>query len=379
VTCQVGSGLDGVIAAATRVSCVDGERGTLEYRGVPIARLAGRASFEEATCLLIRGVQPGADPGGWQSLCGDLRAGRELPDGVAAIVRSLPPGTHPTRLLRAGVSAVGCFELGPGEDLSGKRHWDALRVVGQVAALAGVIARCRRGLAPLDIGPDSSFATGLVACLADGEPDPLAVEALDLCLVLYADNGMDAPTFTSMVVGSTRADPFYNVVAGLSALRGPRVGGAGEEILRELLPLRDADQARAWVESRLAAGRRIPGFGHRVFRVPDPRVPIMREHAGRLAARLGDSRLFDVTRAVDEEAEERLGPRRIHANVNLYSAVVFHLLGAAPELVPCLVAVGRMAGLVARVREYLADNRLFRPLSRYIGPPERAFVPLEDR
>lgn len=379
VTSRVGPGLAGAITGATRVSAVDGEQGRLELRGVPIEVLAERATFEDVACLLIGSLRQSDDASAWRDLRDRLRDGRGLHPDAVAIVRSLPAATHPMRLLRAGVSALGCFELAPGEDAAGVRHWGALRIVGQVAALAGVVLRHRRSRPPLDIGAGSSFAGALAAALTDARPDDEAVDALDLCLVLYADNGMDAPTFTSMVVGSALADPYYNVVAGLSALRGPRVGGSGETLLRELLPLADAAAARAWVARRLAAGAKIPGFGHRMFRVPDPRVAIARERAGRLASHVGDHRLLDVVHAVEEAATERLGPRKIHVNVNLYTAVIFHLLGAEPEMAPCLVAVGRMAGLVARVREYLAESRLFRPLSRYIGPAERPFVPLEQR
>jgi 2-methylcitrate synthase len=364
VTASVGPGLEGAVAATTRVSSV-GERGTLEIRGVPVEVLAGRASFEEVACLLIHGVRP------TEEMRDELRAGRHLPEGVAAMVCSLPRDTHPTRMLRAAVSALGCFEP-PGED-------HGPRIVGQVAALAGVVARHRRDLSPLRVEPGASIAERLTAAIADGPADRVLVEALDLCLVLYADNGMDAPTFCSMVVGSARADPYYNVVAGLSALRGPRVGGASELILRALLPIADATAARTWVRNRLDAGQRIPGFGHRVFRAPDPRVAILRERAEALAVRRGDRRLLDIARAVEEEAGARLETRGIHPNVNLYAAVIFHLCGADPEMLPCLIAVGRMAGLVARVGEYLAHNRLIRPLCRYVGPAERRFVPLEER
>ncbi len=440
ITSRVGPGLEGAVVSETRVSCIDGERGSLSYRGIPIETLAKSASFEDVAALLIANIRIDDDAKERQDFRQDLLAGREIPEDVVSIVTSLPRETHPMRLLRAGISALGCFEDAPGHDLAGKTRWQAHRIVGQIAALVGVIARHRSGRAHEPRDPGTSIAEGLLTALqgarlaapsdrghverkqdgdppdepSDRRPTDEDIRTLDLCLVLYADHGMDAPTFTSMIVGSCLADPYDNLVAGLSALRGPRVGGAGEEILKALLKLQDEDHARRWVRQTLRAGRRIPGFGHRVFRVPDPRVAVLRRCAEDLAhrrqaegaardsarrrqsggagenpahRRTGDSsnkdngytRLFDIARAVVTEATTLLAPKQIHPNVNLYAALVFHFLGAEAELIPCLVAVGRTVGLVARVREYLAHNRLFRPVTRYVGPAERPFVPLEAR
>ncbi|MBD3335011.1 MAG: hypothetical protein GF355_05805 [Candidatus Eisenbacteria bacterium] len=379
LTGRVGPGLDGAVATATRVSSVDGAAGALAYRGIPIESLAGAVTFEDAAGLLIEDLGPDAAPQRRERWRRRLRASRMLPAGVESILHSLPRETHPMRLLRAGVSALGCFELTPGDDIGGARQWSDYRIVGQVASLAAAVARHQQGAPARTASPDQSLAESLLDALGGGSPDQETVAALDLCLVVCADQGMDAPTFTSMVVGSCRADPYYNVVAGLSALSGPRVGGAAEAVLRLLLEQSDPDEAKGAVQRIVERGERVPGFGHRVYRTLDPRVPILRERAKSLAVHTGKRSFLEIALAFEDEASRQLAPRGIKANVNLYAAVVLHLLGAEPALVPCVISAGRVAGLVARVREYLEANRLFRPEENYVGPPERPFIALEER
>jgi citrate synthase len=345
----------------------------LAYRGLPIERLAGALSFEEVSFLLLTGAHPASDRPAAEGFAARLRASRALPAEVVALLRGLDPMTHPTLLLRAGVSALGCHELSAGDDLAGERHWRELRIVGQVAALVAEIARFRRGLptaAPPTAG--DGLARGLLAALADRSPSSEEEAALDLLWVLYADHGLDAPSFTSMVVASCRADPYYNVVAGLSALRGPRLGGASERVIAQLLPLADEEQARAWTREACARGEPIAGFGHRLYRMDDPRAAVLRREASLLARSLGREQLFAVARAVEEEASRQLAGKGVHLNINFYAAVLFHLLGAEAELAPCFFAVGRIAGLVARVHEALEEGRLYRPLTRYRGAPPRS-------
>jgi len=371
VTTEVGPGLAGVIAAETEVMWLDPASGRLAYRGVPIEALAGEPDFEAVAHLLISGRPPAADPEGLAEFRRRVRSSRELPPEVVAMVRALDPTTHPTRMLRAGISAVGCHELKEHDDLEGYRHWQELRVVGQTAALVAEICRHRAGRASRAPRAGCSLAEGVLAALTDREPAPAEVRALDLLWVLYAAHGLDAPTFTSMIVASCLADPFANFVAGVSALRGPRTGGAAEEVLHQLLPLEDAGDAARRVEAILAAGGVVAGFGHPTWHRPDPRVPILRAEVAAMARARGRDGLFQAATAFEETAAAALAPRGVFININYYGALLFHLLGAEPPLVPCLLAIGRMAGTAALVREALATIRLYRPLSRYVGPPER--------
>jgi citrate synthase len=371
VTSEVGPGLAGVIATGTRVSWLDPSSGTLEYRGVPIERLAGLHSFEEIAHLLITGREAGEDGDAFAAFRHRLRASRILPEDVVRLIRSLDPEVHPTILLRAGVSALGCHEMTHEDDLSGERHWHELRVIAQVAALVAHISRHRAGRSPAGFDPDHDLAHELLRAMQGRDPEPEDVNALDLLWVLFADHGLDAPTFTSMVVASTLADPYYNVVAGLSALRGGKLGGAGERVLGQILALDSPEDARRWVASTIASGERIAGFGHRLYHIQDPRVVLLRKEVAARARQKGVPELFDIARAVEDEGLRHLAPRGIHVNINFYAALLFHLIGADGPLLPCLYMVGRMAGLMARVREALENPRLYRPLDRYVGPPER--------
>jgi citrate synthase len=373
VATDVAPGLRGVIAAATRVMWLDPSSGRLAYRGEPIESLALEPDFERTAFLLIRGRPAAEDPAGWDAFRDSLRAGSRIPDDVIALVRDMDPATHPTRLLRAGVSALGCHELSAEDDLAGDRHWREFRILGQVAELVCEIIRFRRGLEPRGgCRGRESLAERLLASLGEASPDAEDVRLLDLLWVLYAANGLAAPAFTSLIVASCLADPYYNVVAGLSALRGPREGGAAESVVRSIVALDDAAAAEDWVRRTVAAGRRIPGFGHPEYRMPDPRVVLLRKAAATAARRTDRLRLYEVARAVEDAATRELAPRGVHVNVNLYGALLFHLLGADAELVPCLIAAARTAAFVALVRESLDSIRLYRPRGRYVGPPERS-------
>jgi citrate synthase len=373
VTTDVGPGLAGVVAAETSVMWLDPSSGQLAYRGVPVDSLANRADFEEVAHLLITGNTPEDDAEGLADFRRQVRSSRTLPPEVVELIRDLGPDTHPTRLLRAGVSAVGCHELTVDDDLSGERQWREQRVVGQTAALVSAICRHRAGLEPRHPEPGCSLAEGVLAALNDCPPTADEVRALDLLWVLYAAHGFDAPTFTSMIVASCLADPYYNIVAGLSALRGPKTGGAAETVLDQLLPLRNETEAEAWVRETLDRGGAIAGFGHHAYRMPDPRVVVLRKEAAEMARANGRPELFAIARTVEAAATGALAPRGVFINVNFYGALLFHLLGADAPLVPCLIAIGRMAGTTALVREALGGIRLYRPLSRYVGAAERKF------
>jgi len=371
VRTEVGRGLSGVIATTTEVMWLDPASANLTYRGIPVETLATDNSFEEVASLLITGSMPESDPPGYSAFRDQLRSSRTLPSDVIGLIRDLDPKTHPTRLLRAGISALGCHELSVDDDLSGDRHWRELRIVGQVAALVGEVAAHRAGRASPVFGPSDSLAESVLIGLDGHRPDPADTRVLDLLWVLYAAHGLDAPTFTSMVVASCLADPYFNVVAGLSALRGPRQGGASEAVLDQLSSLDRPSSADRLVRRIIAGGEPIAGFGHRSYRMPDPRVAVLRRELAGLAERRARPEIFASARAIEIAAEAALAPRGIHVNINFYAAPIFHLLGADAALGPCLFAVGRTAGLVALVREAMDTIRLVRPLSRYVGPPER--------
>jgi citrate synthase len=371
VSTEVDRGLAGVIATTTDVMWLDPASGSLTYRGEPVATLVANRSFEDVAYLLITGLTPEKDRGAYAAFLTQLRSSRILPAEVVSLIRDLRPDTHPTRQLRAGISALGCHELSVDDDLTGERHWRELRILGQVAAVVGEVASHRADRATPEAGHDISLAALILTCLNGCEPEPADVALLDRLWVLYAAHGLDAPTFTSMVVASCQADPYFNVVAGLSALRGPRQGGASETVMEQLTAVGDPADAERTVNRLLEAGRPIAGFGHRMYRMPDPRVVILRRELAALARRRRRTEVFETARAIEIAATAALAPRQVYVNINFYAAPIFALLGAEAALAPCLFAVGRTAGLVALVREAMDTIRLVRPLSRYVGPGER--------
>ncbi|MCP4897014.1 MAG: citrate/2-methylcitrate synthase [bacterium] len=378
VTTEVGPGLSGVLSTTTEVTWLDPASGSLSYRGRPVETMALEHDFEEVAFLLITGSDPGDSGESLQEFRDSLRASRRLPPEVISLIRDIGPETHPTRLLRAGVSALGCHEITVDDDLSGERHWRELRIVGQMAALVGQIAANQRGGSSSTVpANDTGLAAGLLAALHGHEVEAEDVRLLDLLWVLYAAHGLDAPTFTSMVVASCLADPYFNMVAGLSALRGPRQGGAIEAVMNQFRGLDDPAKAESHVEGILASGGKVAGFGHRSYRMPDPRAAVLRRELAAIARRRRCPEIFEIARALETAATTALAPRGVHININFYAAPIFSLLGAEASLVPCLYAVGRTAGMVALVREAMEGTRLVRPLSRYVGPGERHLNPIE--
>ncbi len=378
VTSKVGPGLEGVVATSTQISGMDGDSGLLCYRGIPIESFAKDWAFEQTAYLLIKGKTPADSPAQFAEFMQNVRKSRALPPEVIAIIRSLPKEVHPTRMLRAGVSAMGCFELRYDADLSGDSHWEELRIIGQTAALVGEVIRHRSDFGPVIYSKSSSLADGMLRSIRNHEPAQEDIDTLDMVWSVTADHGLDTPSFTSLIVGSTKADPYTNAVAGLSAIRGPKLGGAGETVVAMLQDFGTVAGAVRGVQVALKAKKRIPGFGHRVFKIADPRVQLLKNELRQLSIR-NDSDLFSIVQAVEDEAGPSLSEKGVYPNLNLYAAPIFHLLGMDPESVPCMYAVGRMAGLLARVYEYSSHSRLFRPVSNYTGSEPRPYIPLEDR
>ncbi len=378
LTSETGPGLSGVIACETGISWIDVAKGELYYRGINIRDLAGHCSFEEIAFLLITGNKPAENRAEYKTFLEQVYGARILPEPVVEIVKGLPPDAHPTRLLRAGVSALGCYAMTPGEEYRDQHMWNDFAVIGQVAQLVTIIINLKRDAFTFDYGAEVSLSYNLLLNILWRTPDEDEVRLLNLGWMLYADHGLDAPTFTGMIVGSTLADPYYNIVAGLSALRGPKLGGTGEQVLKQLLAFRDENVACAWARGMLSMKWKIPGFGHRMYATEDPRVQILKRELRKYAASIGEEEVLDVAEAVEKVVSEQLAPKGIFVNINYYAAILFHLLGVEPELVPCMYAIGRMAGVIARLREYATHNRLFRPDEEYMGPLDLPYIPREE-
>jgi len=355
------SGLDGVVVAETDLSDVDGELGRLVIRGHSVEDLVERAAFEEACGLLWAGRWPSA--AGHEALRASLAAARHdaftlLPSLGNAL--SAADGMEAVRTAVSHVPASDTIEQG------------AIQLTGALAVFAAAWARHRAGQPPVAPRPSLSHAADYLQMLSGAEPDPARVRALDAYLCCVVDHGMNASTFTARVVASTGSDLTSAIVAAIGALKGPLHGGAPGPVLEMLDAIGDPARARTWLETESAAGRRIMGMGHRVYRVRDPRAMALERAMSALERTETAGDRLQLARAVEREAErllaERHPTRRLRANVEFYTAVLLEAIGIPRELFSPTFAASRVAGWCAHVAEQRRVGRLIRPASRYVGP-----------
>jgi citrate synthase len=365
-------GLDGVIAVETRLSHVDGENGVLLIGGYDLEELAGRVSFEETAYLLWRGRLP--DPSEAEALLREIGALRVVPDRtLALIVEAGRRGTSPMDALRMACATLS-LDVGDANDIS--RDADiriAKMLVARFPTIVAAHARAATGREPIAPRMDLSVAANFLYMVNGTEPDPIAAHALDTYWVTVIDHGLNASTFTARVIASTRSDIVSAVTGAIGALKGPLHGGAPGPVLEMLTDIGTVGNAERWVRRELSAGRRIMGFGHRIYKVRDPRAEVLGRVAEHLAgAVLQDRSLFDLARGVEKIVlrvlEEVKPGRHLKTNVEFYTALVLQSIGLGPAVFSAMFACGRCAGWCAHVIEQHTQDHLIRPQSQYIGP-----------
>jgi len=365
-------GLADVVVAQTVHSRVDGERGGLIYRGYDIRDLARAVSFEEVAYLLWYGALPTRAQ--LDALKRELARHRALPDAALNVLRALPPSTAPMDALRTGVSA-----LGAGLAFTQPHLAQAIVLTAQVPVLLAAFDRIRRGREPLTVRADLDHAASYLYLLSGKAPMPAQASALNTYLILLADHGLNASTFTARVVASTWSDLHSCITAAIGALKGPLHGGAPSRVLEMLQAIGAKENAEKWMRDALARKERLMGFGHRVYKTTDPRAEILRD----LAREICEPEFFALAQRVEETGlrllRERKPDERLYTNVEFYSAVVLHAVGLPKDLFTATFAVGRMSGWTAHVLEQVGNNRLVRPDAEYIGPPPQPVVPLDQR
>jgi citrate synthase len=377
---QPSKGLADVVAASTALSDIDGQAGRLSYRGFDIHQLAGHASFEEVAYLLQRGAPPGRQE--LATYRAQIAAGRALGPVVSSTLPMVAASQGPMEALRTLVSLASSDDPDSGSNDAQANARKAARLTAQQPVLVAGYAAAREGRALPVAAPSLPVAANLLFQLTGTEPAARAAGILDTCLVLHADHTMNASTFAARVCAATMSDMHSAVVAALGTLKGPLHGGANEQVMRMLEGIRQdaggdpADAAARQVRSRLAAGEKIPGFGHRVYKVTDPRAAVLRELSAELAAESGDDTYHRMAIRIEETVFSQKG---LYPNVDFYAATVYHLLGIPTGLFTPVFSVSRMAGWTAHIIEQHSDNRLIRPESEYIGESSRFWVPLADR
>jgi len=369
-------GLEGIVANSTRLSDVRGLEGKLIYMGYDIGELAGKATYEEVIHLLWHGHLPNRRE--LNDLCHNLRSRRELPQGVIRFLSRAPKKADPMDVIRTAVSMLGLYDSDLEEDINVDRNRiRAYHITAKIGVIAAYFHRARQGKSLPPVRQDLSEAAHFLYLMNGEEASPETVKTLDVAYVLHADHGMNASTFSARVTIATLSDMYSAITSAIGTLKGPLHGGANEGVIHMLQEIGEESNVDAWVEEQLAEKRKILGIGHRVYKVLDPRAPFLRDMAIKLSQELGDPKWIRMSERIAQLMREKKG---LEANVDFYSATVYYSLGIPTDLFTPIFAIARTAGWTAHVLEQLADNRLYRPLSEYVGPaPGLKFIPIEER
>lgn len=369
-----GKGLEGVVAAESSVSKVDGQAGRLIYRGYEIRDLAENCTFEEVAYLVWHDDLPDQDQ--LDELRRTLAAHRPLSERMNHVIRELPASAPPMSLLRTCLSIVGLSDPRAESKDPAVSHEIAEEMEAQAASIVASVNRIQRGLSPVRPEPGLSHAGNFLYMLSGEPPSETAEKAFDNCLTLHIDHGFNASTFTCLVIAATLSDIYSAVVGGIGALRGPLHGGANQRVMVMLEEIEKPERAEGYIKNLLAEKKKIMGFGHRVYKTEDPRAAILREWSRKLGEDTGQTRWFEISQECERVMLEE---KDIHCNVDFYSASVYHMLGIPTELFTPIFAVARLVGWTAHVLEQYADNRLIRPLCDYVGPGDKTVKPIEKR
>jgi len=360
-------GLAGVIAGETAICSVDPNAG-LMYRGYDIHEMAQKANFEEVAYLLLNGELP--DGKQLAEFTRQIAAEREVPAPVMKMLRLLPRDSHPMDVLRTAVSMLSMFDKELSDNSHAANIRKSIRLIARVSTLITDGWRILHGDEPLPERPDLTQAGNFFYKLKGEVPPAWKIRMLDTIFILYADHEFNASTFAARVTASTLAGMYAAVTSACAALKGPLHGGANEESMKMLEEIKTPDHAGAWLKKKLEAKEKVMGFGHRVYKKGDSRVPVMREIGRDLGKRTGKEQWVPICEKLEKVMERE---KHLCANVDLYAAPVFWMLGFPPELNTPLFAASRVAGWCAHVVEQHDNNRLIRPRSLYTGPPARPY------
>jgi citrate synthase len=372
-------GLADVPVAESAISFIDGKRARLEYRGIAVETLARESCFEETAWLLLKGELPTQRE--LADFDDQLRHHRRLKYKLKDLIKCLPETGHPMDALQASVAAMGMFY--PARDVSSSEsNWKSvIRLIAKLPTVVAAFHRLRFGDEALDPRDDLDHAANFYWMLFEREPSPAARKVLDACLILHAEHTMNASTFSARVTGSTLADPYTVISSAIGTLTGPLHGGANEEVLDMLDQIGDLENVRPWLERQREADPKykIMGFGHRVYKVKDPRATVLQELAENVFAESARPKQYEMAIELERLAAGIYGPKGVYPNVDYYSGTVYQSLGIPRDLFTPIFAISRVAGWLAHWLEQLKNNRIFRPEQVFVGKHDVPYVPLEKR
>ncbi|MBW4645307.1 MAG: citrate synthase [Goleter apudmare HA4340-LM2] len=375
--CEYKPGLEGIPAAQSSISYVDGQKGILEYRGIRIEELAAKSTFLETAYLLIWGELPSKEE--LETFENEVRYHRRIKYRIRDMMKCFPESGHPMDALQASAAALGLFYSR--RDLHNPVYIrDAVvRLIATIPTMVAAFQLMRKGNDPVKPRDDLDYSANFLYMLNEKEPDPLAAKIFDICLILHVEHTMNASTFSARVTASTLTDPYAVVASAVGTLGGPLHGGANEEVIQMLEDIGSVGNVRSYVEDLLQRKAKIMGFGHRVYKVKDPRATILQSLAEQLFTKFGDDKYYEIAQEMERVVAEKLGQKGIYPNVDFYSGLVYRKMGIPTDLFTPIFAIARVAGWLAHWKEQLEENRIFRPTQIYNGRHEAPYIPIDQR
>lgn len=374
---NIAKGLEGVLFTETKLTFINGTEGILTHLGIPIQEWAEKSTFEEVSLALLNGKLPTAAE--LAEFDAKLKANRAIPAKLTEEIRQFPKNVHPMQSLRTAISYLGLFDP-QAEGKTEEAHRDiSIRLIAQFATVIAAIARAREGQEVIAPRQDLTHAANFLYMLTGKEPTPEQARLFDIALILHADHGMNASTFTAIAASSTLSDMYSCIVSAIGALKGPLHGGANEAVMDMLDEVGTPDKAEAYISKKLDNKEKIMGVGHRVYKYFDPRSRVLRDYAEHVANKEGKSNYYQILETIEKTVVDRIGSKGIYPNVDFYSGTVYSDLGIKKEYFTPIFALARISGWCASVIEYARDNRLLRPDAVYIGATGQHYLELKDR
>jgi len=375
---EVVPGLAGIPAAESAISYVDGEKGILEYRGIPVEVLAEKSTFLEVAYLLLFGRIPTQSE--YNKFKDDITYHTRLKIKILRMIEFLPENGHAMDYLQSVVAAMGIYY--PARDVMNEdtRYWSIVRLIAKIPTIVAACERLRHGDAPIQPNNDLSFAANFYYMLFEKAPDAFTEKIIDAMLILHADHTMNASTFSARVVGSTLADPYTVVSSAIGTLSGPLHGGANEEVVRMFKEIGTKENARPYIEKMIERREKIMGVGHRVYKTKDPRATFLQAYAHKLFKNNnGRGKILEIAEEVEKVVNEKIAAKKLYPNVDFYSGIVLQEIGIPTDIFTPIFAMGRVAGWLSHWLEQLKTNRIYRPDQKYIGLRGQKYAPIGKR
>ncbi|HSE98512.1 MAG TPA: citrate synthase [Blastocatellia bacterium] len=368
------AGLEGIVAAQSAISDVNGQEGRLIYCGYDIHDLAENSTFEETIYLLWSGKLPTSSE--LETLKQQLNRETGLPAEIQQLIRRMPEGATPMDMLRTVVSALALYDPDGGDMSREANVRKAVRLTAKFPTIVTTFQRTRNGLEPVEPRDDLSIAGNFLYTLRGQVPDEVATRTMDVAFILHADHELNASTFAARVTAATLSDMYSAIVSAIGTLKGPLHGGANEGVIKNLLEIGSLENVEGWTKDALVNKQKIMGFGHRVYRTEDPRATHLREMSRQLGERTGEMKWYEMSRRMEEVM---MREKRLNPNVDFYSASTYYALGIPTDLFTPIFACSRISGWTAHVLEQYENNRLIRPRAEYVGPRGLKYTPIEER